>query len=163
MNNMSNCLASEKRGTQIQITEAAEEWCHAFGSVDRPDDVAFVEQEIRKAWAATEPHGDRGKDEQLENKASQSDIVDEVDTDTLKGKQQRSHLHGDGSSNRSRDSGRKVRASNAERLKVTSVLAADVAKGTNLFWVQVRAGKEKMEGEGGEQGTRVAVGFGSKG
>lgn len=119
-----------------QVVAAAEAWCLLFGS-NRPEDIAFVVAEIRKAWAAAELRRIGTPGEKKTRTASKSEELPAVTssmgslgvggdrTEKAEGKGERVVVE-----TRRREGGGK-------RMTVESPLAADVEAGTSLFWVQV--------------------------
>lgn len=148
--------------TPSQVVAAAEAWCLALGS-DRPEDIAFVKAEIRKAWTAAEPRRIEvtekkgtttvGKDEQLPADTSGvGSLGAEVD----------STMKREGRGERVAVESRR-RGGEGGKMTVESPLATDVEAGTSLFWVKVWCGSVRccdLERLGGGTVCGGAVGFG---
>lgn len=125
--------------TASQVVAAAEAWCLLFGS-NRPEDIAFVVAEIRKAWAAAEPRRIGTAREKGTITASKSEEPPAVTsgmgslgvggdrTEKAEGKGERAVVK------------TRRRKGRGEGMTVESPLAADVEAGTSLFWVQVWCG-----------------------
>lgn len=96
-----------------QIRAAAEAWCAAFGSRSE-NHLGFVEREIRKALAAREDKRQRPVPDEVAQ--DRTDAVNEVGSDA----------------NAPRGTG--------DHLDLDSILAADVEKGTDVFWMEVGRG-----------------------